>query len=115
MKFQAPFERIKEYNSSPEVSLYKAVITQAIIDATNTSLMPEAKSIERDAKRWIFGNDEYFQKICHMAGIDPGFVIKITQEAIRLNHTKREARGLGIKQRSARQSRKSVNNKANTG
>lgn len=35
IKFQAPFERLKYYNSSPEVSLYKSIITQAIIDATN--------------------------------------------------------------------------------
>jgi len=33
IKFQAPFERLKEYDYSPEVRLYKAILTQAIIDA----------------------------------------------------------------------------------
>lgn len=90
MKFQAPFERLKEYSPSPEIILYKAIITQAIIDATNISDGPRAKIIEQDAKKWIFSNSEYFQKICHIAGIEPSFVIKITKEAIKLNHKKLE-------------------------
>ena len=69
MKFQAPFERLKEYNSSPEIILYKAIITQAIIDATNISDAPRAKTLETDAKKWIFSNSDYFQKICYIAGI----------------------------------------------
>ena len=84
MKFQAPFERLKEYNSSPEIILYKAIITQAIIDA------PRAKTLETDAKKWIFSNSDYFQKICYIAGIEPSFVVKITKEAIKLNHKKLE-------------------------
>lgn len=71
MKFQAPFERLKEYNSSPEIILYKAIITQAIIDATNISDAPRAKTLETDAKKWIFSNSDYFQKICYIAGIEP--------------------------------------------
>lgn len=92
MKFQAPFERLKEYSASPEITLCKAIITQAIIDATNISDLPRAKLIENDAKKWIFGNDEYFQKICDISGMEPSFVIKITKEAIRLNHKKLEFR-----------------------
>lgn len=88
MKFQAPFERLKDYNLSPEVILYKAIITQAIIDATNISPSPKARFLEKEAKSWIFGKGDYFQKICYIAGIEPDFVVKITQEAIRLNHQK---------------------------
>ena len=90
MKFQAPFERLKEYSPSPEIILYKAIITQAIIDATNISEDPRAKTIEQDAKKWIFSNSDYFQKICYTAGIEPSFVIKINKEAIKLNHKKLE-------------------------
>jgi hypothetical protein len=90
IKFQAPFERLKQYNSSSEIILYKAIITQAIIDATNISTAPRARAMELDAKEWIFGNSDYFQKICHMARIEPGFVIKITKEAIKLNCQKIE-------------------------
>jgi hypothetical protein len=85
IKFQSPFERLKQYNSSSEIILYKAIITQAIIDATNISETPKARVIERDAKAWIFGNSDHFQKICYMAEIEPGFVVKITKEAIKLN------------------------------
>ena len=46
---------------------------------------PKAKVIEQDAKAWIFGNSDHFQKICYMAEIEPGFVVKITKEAIKLN------------------------------
>ena len=85
IKFQAPFERLKQYSSSSEITLYKAIITQAIIDATDISELPRAKLLEQDAKVWIFGNSDHFQKICYMAGIEPGFVVKITKEAIKLN------------------------------
>ena len=90
MKFQAPFEHLKEYSPSPEIILYKAIITQAIIDATNISDAPRAKTLETDAKKWIFSNSDYFQKICYIAGIEPSFVVKITKEAIKLNHKKLE-------------------------
>lgn len=88
IKFQAPFERLKQYNFSSETMLYKAVITQAVIDATNISKMPRDRLMEKDAKNWILGNGDYFQKICYLAGIEPGFVIKITKEAINLNYAK---------------------------
>ena len=90
IKFQAPFERLKEYNSSSEIILYKAIVTQAVIDATNISDLPRARAIEKDAKKWIFGNGDYFQKICYIAGIEPDFVMRITKEAIKLNHKKLE-------------------------
>jgi hypothetical protein len=43
MKFQAPFERLKEYNSSPEIILYKAIITQAIIMLLTFLMLLELK------------------------------------------------------------------------
>lgn len=85
IKFQAPFERLKLYDSSPDIVLRKAIITQAIIDATNISDFREAKKIEIEAKLWIFGGDEYFKKICLEAGIEPSYVIKITKEIIKLH------------------------------
>lgn len=89
IKFQAPFERLKEYDYSPEVRLYKAILTQAMIDASNVSDSPEAKKNEIEAKTWIFGNSSYFQEICYNAEISPSFMIKITKEAIKLNAKKR--------------------------
>jgi len=88
IKFQAPFERLKEYGYSAEVRLNKAILTQAIIDSTNVTADKNAKKWEIEAKNWIFGNSEYFQDVCCMANIEPSFVIKIAKEAIKLSVTK---------------------------
>ncbi len=85
IKFQAPFERIKFYNSSPEVSLFKAVITQAIVDASNLSCSKEYKKIELEAKAWIFGGSEDFEEICRMVKLTPSWVKKIAEEIIKLH------------------------------
>ena len=90
LKFQAPFERLKDYISSPEVRLYKSILTQAIIDATNTSSSPQARAIERSAKNWIFGNGEDFQTVSYLANSEPTFIIKLTKEAIKLNHKNKQ-------------------------
>jgi len=89
IKFQAPFERLKEYDYSPEVRLYKAILTQAIIDASNIVDTKDSKKLELEAKIWIFGNSPYFQEVCHNAEIEPGFVVRIAKEAIKLNCTKK--------------------------
>ena len=85
IKFQAPFERIKSYNLCPEVALRKAIITQAIIDASNISEARASKKLEMEAKAWIFGDGEYFREICLGAGIEPSFVVKITKGIIKLH------------------------------
>ncbi len=88
IKFQAPFERLKEYDYSGEVRLNKAILTQAIIDSTNITSGREAKKHEIEAKSWIFGNSDYFRDVCYMANMEPSFVMKVTKEAIKLNATK---------------------------
>lgn len=86
IKFQAPFEKMKDYDFGPEVRLFKSIILQAIIDASNTSNIPKAKKIELEAKNWIFGNGEYFQDICYKANIHPEHVMKTAKKVIILNH-----------------------------
>ncbi len=86
IKFQAPFERLKGCNYSPEVTLFKAMITQAIIDVTNISQSKESKKIEKEAKDWIFGGGEFFQEICYLAGMEPDYIIKLAKEAIYLKN-----------------------------
>ncbi len=87
MKFQAPFERVKNYNL-PEVSLYKSIITQAIIDCTNISDDNSLKLIEKEAKEWIFGNSRDFKEICYKAEIEPHFIIKLAKKAITIKKNK---------------------------
>tara|TARA_B110000003_G_C16120774_1_gene327657 strand:- start:123 stop:494 length:372 start_codon:yes stop_codon:yes gene_type:complete len=90
IKFQAPFERLKEYNSSPEGCLYKAILTQAIIDASNASDEKGAKKLELEAKNWIFGNSKYFQDVCNRAEINPENIMNITRKVIKLNLAKQQ-------------------------
>jgi hypothetical protein len=85
IKFQSPFERLKLYTTSPDVTLRKAIITQAIIDATNMTETGAAKKLEEEAKSWIFGNSESFKTICHEAEIEPSFVVRITKSIIKLH------------------------------
>lgn len=69
----------------------KAIITQAIIDATNISKLHIAKKYELDTKSWIFGNCESFQTTCFECGIEPAFVRRITKELIKLH--RKQSRG----------------------
>lgn len=87
IKFQAPFEKMKDYDLTPEVRLYKAIIIQAIIDASNNSYESEARKAEIDAKIWLFGNSSDFYRTCFYADISPDHVMKIAKELIRLNNT----------------------------
>jgi len=85
IKFQSPFERLKSYNSCPYIALRKAIILQAVIDATNTSENAGVKKLETEAKAWIFGRNESFINICRESGMEPSFVIKVTKELIKLH------------------------------
>lgn len=88
IKFQAPFERLRACSNNPDISLRKAIILQAIIDASNVSPSTEAKKCEREAKAWLFSNSDYFQRICYEANLESDFVIKIAKEIIKLNRSK---------------------------
>jgi hypothetical protein len=90
IKFQAPFERLKLYQTSPEISLLKSIITQAIIDSTNNSDMREAKKLAMEARDWIFGDSEDFKMICIEAGLEPSFVVKIAKETIKLHNDRNQ-------------------------
>jgi hypothetical protein len=74
------------YTASPDIALRKAIITQAIIDATNISEFPAAKKFEQEAKSWIFGGSESFKSTCIEGGIEPAFVVKVTKAIIKLHN-----------------------------
>ena len=92
IKFQSPFERLKLFHSSSDVALRKAIITQAIIDASNISDNKYAVKLEKEAKNWIFGCGEYFKNICAEACIEPQLVIKITKQILQLHKDKFKAK-----------------------
>jgi hypothetical protein len=85
IKFQTPFERMKLYNNCPYILLRKAIIVQALIDATNNAKSKASQKLKKEAKAWIFNNGEYFNQTCQEAGMEPSFVIRITKKLIELN------------------------------
>ncbi len=85
IKLSAPFEKLKTYDPSPEVNLFKAVIMQHIIDCTNTSNNNESRRLEIEAKTWLFGNSRDFSTVCDFAKSTPWEVQKIAKEAIKMH------------------------------
>lgn len=83
-KFDAPFEKLKNFdNNGPDVALRKAIILQAILDATNEGDKTySARKAAKEAKAWIFDNGKYFKEICYEAGVAPESVINITKYAV---------------------------------
>ena len=82
IKFQAPFEKIKFSKISPEAMLRQAIILQAIIDASNSSLDNNSVKLSNDARKWIFGKDKNFIRYCEESGMEVDNVIKSTIDII---------------------------------
>ena len=77
-------------NKDGEVSLYLAVILQALLDVTKPEFKDESKEIKRNrdqAHAWIFSSVgvtcEEFKTICYYAGLEPekvrSFAYEVTQ------------------------------------
>ena len=85
-------EKLKTFDSSPEVNLHKAVIMQAIIDATNMSNCNRARRFEIEAKSWLFGNSREFLETCDIAKISPCEVRKIAKNAMAMHLKEKQIR-----------------------
>lgn len=81
-KLQAPFERLRSYGISPDVSLRKAIIMQAIFDACSQSKDRKAKKAKIEAQAWLLTDSPYFRQICFEADLDPNMVMAIAREEI---------------------------------
>lgn len=57
-----------------EPGLWKAVITQALMDAASNSQKAEAKRSKREALEWLNGKSSDFEIVCDHAGLDPAYV-----------------------------------------
>ncbi len=84
-KPQAPFERLKSANQCPEVALFKAIILQAIIDASCVSVFDKNAVSARD---WLFGNSNDFKEVCIRADLEPCFVVRTSRRIVRLHQAK---------------------------
>jgi hypothetical protein len=65
-----------------EQALWRAVITQALMDAASGSLKMEAKYEKSQAKCWLFGFSEDFKTVCDFAGYTPDYVRTKSMQAL---------------------------------
>jgi hypothetical protein len=68
-----------------EPALWKAVITQALMDAASNSAKSEAKKHRREALEWLLGESSDFESVCDHAGLDPAYVRRRAREALARN------------------------------
>ena len=65
---------------SPELKLFRAIITQAIEDAMYNGLYKYKIIDKREAIAWLTSNSNDFKMICHFADIDSEYAsIKFTK------------------------------------
>lgn len=57
-----------------EPGLWRAVITQALMDAATASSKPEARKARADAIQWLLSPSDDFDDVCDNAGLDPDYV-----------------------------------------
>lgn len=65
-----------------EPGLWRAVITQALMDATCKSRKSEAKRMRADALDWLLHNSMDFVAVCDNAGFDPSYVRTRAKQAL---------------------------------
>ncbi len=85
IKFQSPFEKAKLYSDSPEITLYRSIILQAVIDVSNNSFSKKAVILEKEAKKWLFEDNEDFIDICNMAEVNKDYIRKIARDVVNIN------------------------------
>src|SRR5262245_21940368 len=57
-----------------EPGLWRAVITQALMDAASRSRKTEARRYRTDALSWLLSGTDDFEAVCDNAGLDPDYV-----------------------------------------
>ena len=67
---------------SPEVAMWRGVITQALMDAGSNSKKPEYRRIKAEAISWLSGISDDFYEVCRNADLCPIYVKKKAKEAI---------------------------------
>ncbi len=66
-----------------ERALWRAVITQALMDAGSCSNKKGAASLRGRAIAWLAGTSKDFYSVCSLAELDPDYVRKKAKQAIR--------------------------------
>ena len=75
-------QRITGSFADHEQSIWRAVITQALMDAASQSRKSEAKRSRSDALHWLLSDSHDFEVVCDNAGFDPGYIRRRAKEAL---------------------------------
>src|SRR5262249_45251869 len=78
-----------------EPGLWRAVITQALMDAASKSRKSEAKRLRHDALSWLLSDTDDFTTVCDHAGLDPDYVRSRAKTALARDCIWRLPVGLG--------------------
>ena len=65
-----------------EPGLWRAVITQALMDAASKSRKSDARRSRHDALNWLLGESNDFEAVCDNAGLDPDYVRTKARKAL---------------------------------
>ena len=65
-----------------EPGLWRAVITQALMDAASQSRKSEAKRSRSAALAWLLDGSSDFETVCDHAGLDPDYVRSRARQAL---------------------------------
>ncbi len=65
-----------------EPGLWRAVITQALLDAVTRSQKSDARRTRETARNWLLSETRDFEIVCDNAGFDPGYVRRRAREAL---------------------------------
>lgn len=79
----------EEHHNSPFIlnqyqlrSIWRAVITQAIIDAASNSKKAFDKRNKTRALLWLENADEDFQEVCNLAEFETEYIMQKTKQAL---------------------------------
>lgn len=67
-------KEISERGIRGEQALWRAVITQALMDASNHSSKMELKYEKSQSLCWLSSGNKDFRTVCEYAGLDPNYV-----------------------------------------
>jgi hypothetical protein len=79
--FELIYANMQE-NLTPEVSLWRAVILQSILDRLTQSTRGEDIMARKNAKNWMNIKNDEFRTVCEFAQLEADFVIRKAEIAL---------------------------------
>ncbi len=98
-----PYTSMNEGPSNPvaqEQALWRAVIVQALMDASCGSQKYEAIQARNEALIWLRGTSQDFSTVCYYAGFEPEFVRKMIKRSLENGCQWRALPGEGTRSRA---------------